>query len=85
MSVIRWLVMQEVCRRLNLPRGPQLVVRAYEILKSDEYNEDFRISSDFHWDFRITQALVGISDYKQNFARYCEISGKIFKNINYNF
>ena len=41
---------------------------------------------DFHWDFRITQALVGISDYKQNFARfqakYCEISGfqaKIFK------
>ena len=25
------------------PRGPQLVVREYEILKSDKYNEDFRI------------------------------------------
>ena len=45
----------------NFQRGPQLVVRAYEISKSDEYHEDFR------WDFRISQALAGISDYRQTF------------------
>ena len=50
-------------------RGPQLVVRAYEIFKSDKYNEDFRISRDFRWDFRIAQALAGISDYRQKISR----------------
>ena len=49
---------------------------AYEILKSDEYNKDFRISKerfpDFRWDFRIAQALAGISDYRHKFR---EISG----------
>ena len=33
---------------------------------------------DFRWDFRIAQALAGISDYKQKFR---EISGKILRDF----
>ena len=51
----------------------QLVVRAYEILKSDEYNEDFRISKEIS---RYPLALAGISYYRQKFR---ESSGKILR------
>ena len=68
---------------LHKSRGPQLVVRAYEILKSDEYNEDFRISKGY---FQISAGISGFHKHLlgflitgKNFARFqakfCEISG----------
>ena len=69
------------------PRGPQLVVRAYEILKSEEYNEDFRISNEIsrfllgfqdctstYWDFLITGK--SFARFQANFARFLDFRQK---------
>ena len=61
-------------------RGPQLVVRAYEILTSDEYNEDFRISKEISAVISgLHKHLLGFLITGKNFARFqakfCEISG----------